>query len=67
MAPALEFRGEMMTAGPPLAWISVMKQLAEDRHGISLGGVRAPLPAAAADALLPSLRKVLEQLDLARP
>ena len=66
MAPALEFRGELMTAGPPLAWVSVMKQLAEDRHGIPLGGVRAPLPAATAGALLPSLRTVLAQLDLAR-
>jgi 4-hydroxy-tetrahydrodipicolinate synthase len=67
MAPALEFRGELMTAGPPLAWVSVMKQLAEDRHGIPLGGVRAPLPSATAGALLPSLRTVLAQLDPARP
>jgi 4-hydroxy-tetrahydrodipicolinate synthase len=67
MAPALAFGGELMTAGPPLAWISVMKQLAEDRHGIPLGGVRAPLPSAAAGALLPSLRMVVEQLDLTRP
>jgi 4-hydroxy-tetrahydrodipicolinate synthase len=67
MAPALAFGGELMTAGPPLAWISVMKQLAEDRHGIPLGGVRAPLPSAAGGALLPSLRMVVEQLDLTRP
>jgi 4-hydroxy-tetrahydrodipicolinate synthase len=67
MAPALEFGSELMAAGPPLAWVSVMKQLAEDRHGIPLGGVRAPLPYAAAEALLPSLRTVLAQLDLARP
>ena len=42
----------------------MMKRLAEDRHGIPLGGVRAPLPDASAGDLLPSLRDLLAQLDL---
>jgi 4-hydroxy-tetrahydrodipicolinate synthase len=69
LAPALAFRHALITAGPPLAWVSVMKRLAEERHGIPLGGVRAPLPpaAAAAEALLPALREVLAQLEVARP
>jgi 4-hydroxy-tetrahydrodipicolinate synthase len=69
LAPALAFRDLMLTAGPPLGWVSVLKRLAEERHGIPLGPVRAPLPpaAAAADKLLPSLRDVLAQLDPARP
>ena len=68
LAPALAFRDSLITAGPPLAWVSVMKRLAEERHGIPLGGVRAPLPpaAAAAEALLPSLREVLAHLEVAR-
>jgi hypothetical protein len=41
-----------------------MKRLAEERHGIPLGGVRAPLPEAAADGLLPSLRDPLAQPEL---
>lgn len=69
LAPALAFRDALITAGPPLAWVSVMKRLAEERHGIPLGGVRAPLPpaTAAAEALLPSLRKVLARLEVTRP
>ena len=69
LAPALAFRDALITAGPPLAWVSVMKRLAEERHGIALGGVRAPLPpaAAAAEALRPALREVLAQLEVARP
>ena len=69
LAPALAFRDALITAGPPLAWVSVMKRLAEERHGIPLGGVRAPLPsaAAAAEALLPGLREVLARLEVARP
>ena len=67
LAPAMEFRSQLMTAGPPMAWVSVMKQLAAERHGIPLGGVRVPLPAASAEALLPSLRTALAAMDLARP
>jgi hypothetical protein len=40
-----------------------MKRLAEERHGIPLGGVRAPLPDATAGGL-PSLRGLLAQLEL---
>jgi hypothetical protein len=64
LAPALAFRDELLTAGRPLAWVSMMKRLAEERHGIPLGGVRAPLPDASAGDLLPSLRDLLTQLDL---
>jgi len=65
LAPALAFRDELLAAGSPLGWVSIMKRLAEERHGIALGGVRAPLPDATADALLPSLRDLLAQLELA--
>jgi len=64
LAPTLAFRDELLTAGRPLAWVSMMKRLAEERHGIPLGGVRAPLPDASAGDLLPSLRDLLAQLDL---
>ena len=64
LAPALAFRDELLAAGPPLGWVSIMKRLAAERHGIPLGGVRAPLPDATADALLPSLRDLLAQLEL---
>lgn len=64
LAPALAFRDELLAAGRPLGWVSIMKRLAEERHGIPLGGVRAPLPEAAADGLLPSLRDLLAQLEL---
>lgn len=65
LAPALAFRDELLAAGRPLGWVSIMKRLAEERHGIPLGGVRAPLPEAAADGLLPSLRDLLARLELA--
>jgi dihydrodipicolinate synthase/N-acetylneuraminate lyase len=65
LAPALAFRDELLAAGAPLGWVSIMKRLAEERHGIPLGGVRAPLPDATADALLPSLRGLLADLELA--
>jgi 4-hydroxy-tetrahydrodipicolinate synthase len=44
LAPALAFRDELLAAGAPLGWVAIMKRLAEERHGIPLGGVRAPLP-----------------------
>jgi hypothetical protein len=65
LAPALAFRDELLATGSPLGWVSIMKRLAEERHGIALGGVRAPLPDATAGALLPSLRDLLAQLELA--
>lgn len=64
LAPALAFRDELLAAGRPVAWVSMMKRLAEERHGIPLGGVRAPLPDADAGALLPSLRELLAGLEL---
>jgi 4-hydroxy-tetrahydrodipicolinate synthase len=48
MAQALEFRRSMLALIGPLEWISALKMIAERRHGLSLGGVRAPLPAAPA-------------------
>jgi 4-hydroxy-tetrahydrodipicolinate synthase len=45
---ALAFRDEMLGAVGPLEWMSAMKQLAQLRHGVDLGGVRAPLPDAPA-------------------
>jgi dihydrodipicolinate synthase/N-acetylneuraminate lyase len=67
LAPALVFRDKLIAAGiRPLAWVAMMKQLATERHGVRLGGVRAPLPAASADALVPALHDVLAQLDLGR-
>jgi dihydrodipicolinate synthase/N-acetylneuraminate lyase len=65
LAPALAFRDELLAAGPPLGWVAIMKRLAEERHGIGLGGVRAPLPAANAGGLLPALRNLLAELELA--
>lgn len=50
MAQALAFRDEMIAALAPLEWLAVMKQLARSRHGVNLGGVRAPLPDAPAGA-----------------
>ena len=38
----------MLAVIGPLEWISALKMIAERRHGLSLGGVRAPLPAAPA-------------------
>jgi 4-hydroxy-tetrahydrodipicolinate synthase len=64
LAPALAFRDELLAAGHSLAWVSMMKRLAEERHGIPLGGVRAPLPDASAGDLLLSLHDLLARLDL---
>ena len=64
LAAALAFRDELLAAGRPVAWVSMMKRLAEERHGIPLGGVRAPLPDAGAGGLLPSLRELLSGLEL---
>jgi hypothetical protein len=46
---------ELLAAGRPLGWVSIMKRLAEERHGIPLGGVRAPLPGAACAGWTPSV------------
>jgi 4-hydroxy-tetrahydrodipicolinate synthase len=48
VAQALRFRSSMLAVTGPLQWISALKVLAERRHGLSLGGVRAPLPSAPA-------------------
>jgi 4-hydroxy-tetrahydrodipicolinate synthase len=48
LGQALAFRDEMLGAVGPLEWMSAMKQLAQLRHGVNLGGVRAPLPDAPA-------------------
>ena len=44
LAQALAFRDEMLGALGPFEWMSAMKLLAQSRHGVDLGGVRAPLP-----------------------
>jgi dihydrodipicolinate synthase/N-acetylneuraminate lyase len=46
MAQVLKFRSSMLAITGPLEWISALKMIAEQRTGQSLGGVRAPLPAA---------------------
>jgi 4-hydroxy-tetrahydrodipicolinate synthase len=48
LGQALAFRDEMLGTVGPLEWMSAMKQLAQLRHGVDLGGVRAPLPDAPA-------------------
>jgi 4-hydroxy-tetrahydrodipicolinate synthase len=68
LAPALKFLQQMVDAcpGSPVAWIPVAKQLAGQRSGVDLGGVRPPVPPAtgntAAAALTPSLEAVLSEL-----
>lgn len=68
LAPALKFLQQMVDAcpGSPVAWIPVAKQLAGQRSGMDLGGVRPPVPPAtgntAAAALTPSLEAVLSEL-----
>jgi 4-hydroxy-tetrahydrodipicolinate synthase len=67
LAPALKFLQQMVDASPgsPVAWIPVAKQLAGQRSGVDLGGVRPPVPPAtgnAAAALTPSLEAVLSEL-----
>ena len=68
LAPALKFLRQMVDAcpGSPVAWIPVAKQLAGQRSGVDLGGVRPPVPpadgTATAEALTPSLEAVLSEL-----
>jgi dihydrodipicolinate synthase/N-acetylneuraminate lyase len=68
LAPALKFLQQMVDAcpGSPVAWIPVAKQLAGQRSGVDLGGVRPPVPpadgTATAAALTPSLEAVLSEL-----
>ena len=68
LAPALAFLLQMVDAcpGSPVAWIPVAKQLAGQRSGVDLGGVRPPVPPAAGTAataaLAPSLEAVLSEL-----
>lgn len=51
LGEALTFRDELLAALGPLEWMSAMKLLAQARHGVSLGGVRAPLPPAPDDVV----------------
>ena len=68
LAPALDFLQQLIDAcpGSPVAWIPVAKQLAGQRSGVDLGGVRPPVPPApgnaAAAALTPGLEAVLSEL-----
>jgi len=68
LAPALDFLQQLIDAcpGSPVAWIPVAKQLAGQRSGVDLGGVRPPVPpadgTATAEALTPSLEAVLSEL-----
>ena len=68
LAPALAFLQQLIDTSPgsPVAWIPVAKQLAGQRSGVDLGGVRPPIPPApSADvsaALAPGLEAVLSEL-----
>jgi 4-hydroxy-tetrahydrodipicolinate synthase len=68
LTPALAFLQQLIDASPgsPVAWIPVAKQLAGQRSGVDLGGVRPPVPPATgtaiAAALTPSLEAVLSEL-----
>jgi 4-hydroxy-tetrahydrodipicolinate synthase len=68
LAPALAFLQQLIDTSPgsPVAWIPVAKQLAGQRAGVDLGGVRPPIPPApSADvsaALAPGLEAVLSEL-----
>ena len=68
LAPALTFLQQMVDAcpGSPVAWIPVAKQLAGERSGVDLGGVRPPVPPApgraTAAALTAGLEAVLSEL-----
>jgi dihydrodipicolinate synthase/N-acetylneuraminate lyase len=46
LGQALKFRDEMLADLGPLEWMSAIKLLAQSRHGVPLGGVRVPMPAA---------------------
>ncbi|MCW2909802.1 MAG: dihydrodipicolinate synthase family protein [Actinomycetia bacterium] len=66
LGQALKFRDEMLADLRPLEWMSAMKLLAESRHGVSLGGVRAPLPAGPGDIVRrfgPRLADLLAELE----
>ena len=65
LAPALKVRAELLRHAGPLEWIGLLKALAEHRHGIPMGGVRPPVPqaaAAVAAALAPMVDAALRQL-----
>jgi dihydrodipicolinate synthase/N-acetylneuraminate lyase len=71
LAPALSFQERLIAASTrgPVSWIPVGKQLAGQRSGVDLGGVRPPvppMPADVGDALVPSLEAVLSELAEAR-
>jgi len=48
LAQALRFRDDMLAAVGPMEWLSSIKLLAQSRRGVSMGGVRAPMPEAPA-------------------
>ena len=68
LAKALAFQQHLIDAcpGSPVAWIPVAKQLAGQRAGVDLGGVRPPVPPAPSGdvsaALAPGLEAVLSEL-----
>jgi hypothetical protein len=68
LAPALAFLQQLIDTSPgsPVAWIPVAKQLAGQRAGVDLGGVRPPIPpalsAGVSAALAPGLEAVLSEL-----
>lgn len=72
LAPALSFQERLLAACPdgPVSWIPVAKQLAGQRSGVDLGGVRPPVPPAppgdVAAGLAPDLEAVLSELAEAR-
>jgi 4-hydroxy-tetrahydrodipicolinate synthase len=71
LAPALSFQEKLIAAATrgPVSWIAIGKQLAGQRSGVDLGGVRPPvppMPAEVGDALAPSLEAVLSELAEAR-
>jgi 4-hydroxy-tetrahydrodipicolinate synthase len=66
LGQALKFRDEMLADLGPLEWMSAIKLLAESRHGVPLGGVRAPMPAAPdgiARRLAPRLADLMAELE----
>jgi 4-hydroxy-tetrahydrodipicolinate synthase len=66
LTTALKFRDELLAGTRPMEWLSIMKLLAESRHGVPLGGVRAPLPPAPEDVASrfgPALNSLLAELE----
>ena len=66
LGQALKFRDEMLADLGPLEWMSAIKLLAQSRHGVALGGVRAPMPAAPdgiARRLGPRLADLMAELE----